>query len=486
MLSFIKNFKNLKKKNILIVGDVMIDEYFFGYVDRISPEAPVPVVKKEKSEWSLGGAANVASNCKKIGLDVDLIGLINDKDLSGQKILSLLNEKEIPSRGLVKTNERCTICKKRIMAEKHQLIRLDTEQNFSATNEEEENIIRKFEDLIKSDSIVLISDYSKGVISKIVLNQIIKISKTKNCLILVDPKGPDFSKYFGVNYLKPNANEFKELVNFFNLNPKDSIIDNSKKICELLNLNGLIITLGDKGLQFVSRKETIFISTNKKEVFDLTGAGDTVFAFLGFGFSTNLPIKETLNLANLAASIAVSHLKTYSVSLDEVLNELKEGESKIISDWLELKIKLDLLKKQDKKIVFTNGSFDILHVGHIHSLKEAKKQGDLLVVALNTDDSIKRYKGKSRPVNCLNDRAKLIEVIDVVDFVTFFDQDTPEELIKYLCPDVLVKGGDYIAEQIAGYDTVTSYGGKVFIVDYKNGYSTTNLVKTIKIKENHI
>ncbi len=486
MLSLIKKFKNLKPKNILIIGDIMIDEYFFGNVSRISPEAPVVVVKKEKVEWSLGGAANVAANCKAIGLNVNLIGMINDKDLSGQKLISLLNEKGISSSGLVKTDKRHTTRKKRIMAGTHQLMRLDTEESFYATNEEEKNILKKINNLIKKDSIVLVSDYSKGVITPSIFKEIIKIAKEKNCSVLVDPKGSDWAKYFGANYLKPNANEFKELIKFFKLNPEDSIVDNAKKVCECLNLDGLIITLGSKGIQFVSKKDSIFIPVNKKEVYDLTGAGDTVFAFLGLGFANNLPIEENLKLANIAASIAVSHLKTYSVCLDEVLNELKLTDNKIINNWFELKIKLDLLKKQGKKIVFTNGSFDILHVGHLHSLQEAKKQGDVLLVAMNTDASVKRYKGESRPINSLSDRAKLIEAIGVVDFVTSFDQDTPAELIKYLCPDVLVKGGDYVAKQIAGYDTVTSYGGKVFIVDYKDGYSTTNLINAMKIKENSI
>lgn len=484
MISIIKKLKMVDAKNVLIIGDVMLDEYFFGTVSRISPEAPVPIVKREKVEWSLGGAANVAANCKAIGFNVDLIGLINESDKAGQKLISLLRDKDISSFGLVSTNKRHTTCKNRIMSGNHQLMRLDIEQSFSVSLEEEKNIIKKIHDLIKKDSIILVSDYSKGTISESIFKEIIKVAKEKNCLILVDPKGPDLGKYFCANYLKPNANEFKELIKFFKLEQQDSIINNGRKICECLKLDGLIITLGSKGLQFISKTDSIFIPANKKEVYDLTGAGDTVFSFLCLGFAHGLPIEQTLKLANLAASIAVSHLKTYSVSLDEVLNEFKE-ENKSINDWSELKIKLDSLKKQGKKIVFTNGSFDILHTGHIYSLQEAKKQGDVLLVALNTDDSVKRYKGKSRPINSLSDRAKLIEAIEVVDFVTSFDQDTPAELIKYLCPDVLVKGGDYKIDQIAGGEFVISRGGRVHIVNYQKGYSTTNLVESMKKEISH-
>ncbi|MFH1644038.1 MAG: D-glycero-beta-D-manno-heptose 1-phosphate adenylyltransferase [bacterium] len=482
--------KNLKTKNVLIIGDVMIDEYFFGNVDRISPEAPVVVVKKEKTEWSLGGAANVASNCKKIGLEVDLIGVINDKDLSGQKLISLLNEKNISQEGLVKTNQRNTICKNRVMAGHHQLLRLDTENNSLISGDLQNQIIEKFNNLIKPDSVILISDYAKGIVTPILLEKIIKKAREKKCLILVDPKGPDFDKYCCVNYLKPNAKEFKALINFFKLNSDDSIVINGRKICDILQLTGLFVTLGEKGIQFISKTDSIFIPANKKEVYDLTGAGDTVFSFLGFGFAASLPIEKTLTLANLAASIAISHLKTYSVGLDEVLEELKEERSKIIDDWEELKNKIDQLKKQNKKIVFTNGSFDILHVGHIFSLQEAKKQGAVLVVALNTDDSVKRYKGVTRPINPLSDRAKLMEAIEVVDFVTSFDQDTPAELIQFLKPDVLVKGGDYKIEDVAGGEFVISQGGRVHIVNYQKGYSTTNLINIMSdkaaIKQKHV
>jgi len=473
-------YKNTK--NVLVVGDVMIDEYFFGNVERISPEAPVPIVKEEKIEWSLGGAANVAANCKKIGLNVDLVGLIGMADDKGKKLISLLEEKEILSSGLVRTDKRGTICKKRVMAANHQLLRLDSENISPLCRAEESQVIENITRSIKQDSIILISDYAKGVITPAILFEIKNLADSKNCLILVDPKGSDYGKYKGVNYLKPNLKEFSELIKFFRLNKEDSLIDNGVKICKFLGLDGLIVTLGEKGIQFVSPTESIFIPAHKREVYDLTGAGDTVFAFLALGLNNNFTMEQSLKVANLAACVAVTHLKTYAVGLDDLIKIYANFSDKIFHDWAALKEKLDELKAKNKKIVFTNGSFDLIHAGHIFSLQEAKKQGDVLVVALNTDDSVKRYKGLTRPINSLNDREKVMEAFRVVDYVVSFDQDTPRELIAYLKPDVLVKGGDYKAEKIAGYDIVASYGGSVFIVDYQEGYSTTNLVKSIKTK----
>jgi D-beta-D-heptose 7-phosphate kinase/D-beta-D-heptose 1-phosphate adenosyltransferase len=325
-----------------------------------------------------------------------------------------------------------------------------------------------------------LSDYSKGVLSEQVLAYIVEKAKQSGSLVLLDPKGPNFGKYKNVNYLKPNLKEFGQILDFFRLCQHDPIIQNSRKICELLSLDGLFITMGEKGIQFVSKKEELFVPACKKEVFDITGAGDTVFAFLALGFAHKLPIEQCLKLANHAAAVAISHLKTYAVSLDELIEKNNDSTDKIFSDWALLKVELDWLKSEDKKIVFTNGCFDLLHSGHIHLLNEAKKQGEILVVALNTDESIKRYKGPDRPIKNLLERAKVVAAIGVVDFITFFDQDTPKELIEYLNPDVLVKGGDYSKEKVAGYDFMKEKGGTVHIVDYQEGLATTKIIETIK------
>ncbi|MFA5075444.1 MAG: D-glycero-beta-D-manno-heptose 1-phosphate adenylyltransferase [Candidatus Babeliales bacterium] len=479
MKNIINKIKTADKKRILIIGDVMLDEYIFGDVLRISPEAPVPILKEKKREWSLGGASNVALNCKQIGCFVDLIGVVNNLDKAAEKLISILKKNRISCNGLVRSENRVTTCKKRLMSGNQQLLRIDTEDTKELSKTEFDEIICKLDNLILPNTIVLVSDYAKGVLTEDILSEIIFKAKERSCLILLDPKGPNFDKYKGVNYLKPNFKEFDQILDFYDLNKKDSTINNGKKICQILSLDGLILTMGEKGIQFISLKEDFFVPACKKEVFDLTGAGDTVLAFLALGLSVKLPMKQCLKLANHAAAVAVSHLKTYAVSLDELIDKNVEFTEKIFTEWALLKIELDWLRLENKRIVFTNGCFDLLHSGHVYLLNKAKKMGDILVVAINTDESVKRFKGESRPIKNVEERAKIIAALNGVDFVVIFNQDTPKELIEYLKPDILVKGGDYKKEQVAGYDFMIKNGGKIEIIDFQKGFSTTNLIKKI-------
>ncbi|MBU4269570.1 D-glycero-beta-D-manno-heptose 1-phosphate adenylyltransferase [Candidatus Dependentiae bacterium] len=479
MKNLIKIIQNSSSKNILIIGDVMLDEYIFGTVSRISPEAPVPVLKEEKMEWCLGGAANVALNCKNIGCNVNIVGIINDMDFAGQKLASMLSENGISSSNLIKSEQRITTCKKRALCGGHQLLRIDNESEHNLTDKELLLITEKINNLIVKDSIILISDYAKGVISSELVRFVSVIAKSRNCKIIVDPKGKNFEKYIGVNYIKPNYKEFLLMLDVYGLDKNNSISNNAKILCEKLSIDGLIITLGEKGIHFVSKDEDIFVSALKKEVYDLTGAGDTVLAFLALGLSVGFDMQKCLQIANTAAGVAVSHLKTYAVSLEELLDKNIYSSEKIYENWTNLKIELDWIKAQNKKIVFTNGCFDLLHSGHIYLLNEAKKLGDILVVAINTDESVKRYKGQSRPINSLYERMHVMSSLGIVDFVVSFEQDTPKELIEYLSPDVLVKGGDYKAENVAGADFVKKSGGQVAIIEYQVGLSTTNIVKKI-------
>ena len=479
MKDLIKVINNSTNKNILIIGDMMLDEYIFGSVSRISPEAPVPVLKEDRVEWCLGGAANVALNCKNIGCNVNLVGIINDADFAGTKLSSMLLENGISSSNLIKSEQRITTCKKRALCGGHQLLRIDNESEHGLTDKELLLITEKVRSLIVPNSIILISDYAKGVISKELVTVISIIARNNNCKIVVDPKGKNFEKYIGTNYIKPNYKEFLLMLDVYGLDKNNLISYNAKILCEKLSLDGLIITLGEKGIHYISKNEDIFVPALKKEVYDLTGAGDTVLAFLALGLVSKLSMKQCLEIANVAAGVAVSHLKTYAVSLDELLDRNIYSSEKIFDNWINLKIELDWLKAQNKKIVFTNGCFDLLHSGHIFLLNEAKKLGDLLAVAINTDESVKRYKGNSRPINTLRERMNVMASLGIVDFVVSFDQDTPKELIEYLSPDVLVKGGDYQEEKVAGADFVKKSGGKVAIIEYQVGLSTTNIVKKI-------
>lgn len=466
-------------KNVLIIGDVMLDEYFFGSVSRISPEAPVPVLKGEQTDWSLGGAANVAANCKHIGFDVSLVGVIGQHDYEGEKILEILSSLKISTEGIVKSTTRPTTCKKRFLANNHQMLRMDSESSHDLAAKEFSDVTAAIDRLLKPESMILISDYAKGMVSQDLMSHILQQAKRLNCTVMVDPKGPRFLKYAGVDYIKPNAKEFGQIVDFFQLPVDRSLEENGRNVCDMLNIKGLIVTMGEKGITYIDRERTIYASAYKREVYDLTGAGDTVFAFLALGLANNFALDECMRLANHAASVAVSHLKTYAVSLEELIDHSMEPAEKIYYDWASLKIELDWLRAEGKRVVFTNGCFDILHPGHIYTLKEAKKHGDILVVGLNTDKSISRLKGPLRPINNLEYRATMMSAIGLVDFVVSFDQDTPQALIEYLRPDSLVKGGDYKKEDIVGYDFIMSYGGSVHVIDYLDGISTTAIIKKL-------
>ncbi len=481
MKQIISHLKACDTKDIIVIGDVMLDEYWFGDVSRISPEAPVPVLHQENKEWCLGGAANVAANCKHIGFRVSLIGLVGASDDEGHRVVSMIKDTGIDADGLVRSEHRITTCKKRMMVKGHQLLRIDAEQSRVLMPQEEAVLLKNIDAYLKPGATVLISDYAKGVISPTVIAHVVERATAVGCLILVDPKGPDFDKYAGVHYIKPNLKEFNQMVQFWGLPTDASLVANAQEICRRLSLRGLFITLSEHGIQYVSEQESYYCPVFKREVYDITGAGDTVFAFLALALSNNLSIEQCLQLANRAAAVAVSHLKTYAVSLEELIDRDFDTNEKIFYDWTRLKIELDWLRRGGKRVVFTNGCFDLLHSGHIHLLNEAKRMGDLLVVALNSDESVRRLgKGPGRPVNQLEERATLIAALGMVDFVVAFDQDTPKELIEYLSPDVLVKGGDYKAESIVGYDYVRGLGGSVKVVDYMPGHSTTNVVKKIE------
>jgi len=464
-----------KSKDVLIIGDLMLDEYVFGSVKRISPEAPVPIVLEERTEWSLGGAANVALNCKGIGCNVNIIGVVGVNDHWGTRIISMLEANNISTNGIVKSSVRVTTRKKRIMAQNHQLIRTDMEDNFLLTDEEREQVYNNIDLMITSNTIVIISDYAKGVIDKALMQKII----TKSCIVLVDPKGPNFSKYLGASYMKPNYKEFEEMCSFFQISV-DSFKEKAYKVCEKLELQGIIVTKGEEGITYISREgEEIFSPSVKKDIFDLTGAGDTAISFIAAGLACNISMEQCLTLANQASAIAISKLKTYAVTLDDIVDEYIAPLEKYYTDWSILKNKLNQIKVAGKTVVLTNGCFDILHTGHIHILRESKKQGDILVVALNTDASIKRFKGEGRPVKPLIERANVMAAMSMVDFIVSFDEDTPLEVIKCLKPDILVKGVDYKPEQVVGYDVLKAYGGKVVIIGWKNQHSSTSLIKRL-------
>jgi len=442
------------KPNILVIGDLMIDHYLWGACDRISPEAPVQVVDINRETTVLGGAGN-----------------------NGQELVRMLDKSGANVENLVKQKGRFTSKKSRVIAVHQQIIRYDMESKNDIDLKSEEKLYKRFENIIASFDAVLLSDYGKGVLTDALTKRLIELSKKEHKFILVDPKGDDYSKYTGATLITPNK---KEATNATNIDIKDE--DSLKKAGNLLKkslkLDYAIITLSEDGMA-VFDNEVTKIPTVAREVFDVTGAGDTVLASFGYGLSCGLDIKQSAIFATNAAAVVVGKLGSATANLDEVdiyRHSLRSGKSDTkIKTKEEIKRLLENFK--NKKIVFTNGCFDILHVGHVKYLESAKSFGDMLIVGLNSDASVKRLKGDSRPINISEDRAYVLSALESVSFVVEFEEDTPYELIKSIKPDVLVKGGDYKGKEVVGSDIAK----ELRLVNFVDGKSTTKIIEKARL-----
>ena len=469
------NLKLLSKSKILVFGDVMLDRYVSGSVDRVSPEAPVPVLKPIKEEIRLGGAANVALNLSSLGSKVSLIG-ITGKDSSSKQISNLIKENKIKNE-LVHSSLP-TITKLRLLSSKQQLLRVDNEEEF--TKNDWQSAKRRFDKSIglSSSNLLIISDYGKGTLQDI--PALIKKAKKLNKMVLVDPKGNNFSKYKGADIITPNFSEFIGEVG--PVGSEREISSKAKSLIKSLNLGALLVTRGSEGMTlFKKEKNKIDRSnfpTQAKEVFDVSGAGDTVIASLAAALSAGFDISSAVKLANVAAGIVVGKSGTATAYLSEIEPHFSDDD--LVFSLGEVKKYSSILKKNNKKVVFTNGCFDILHAGHVHYLEQAKKMGDELVVGLNSDSSVKALKGKKRPINNLQHRAKVLSSLRCVDKIVSFEDETPIKLIKAIKPDILVKGGDYKVKDVVGHKDVGSWGGKVKIIPMVPGLSTTNIIKKMK------
>ena len=467
------NLYQLKKAKILIVGDIILDEYLKGSVTRVSPEAPVPVLKPEQRDLRLGGASNVAVNAKALGSKVELIG-VTGKDTASRELKGLLKNKSIKS-SLVSSN-KITVIKTRLLAGQQQLLRLDQEESF--TKEEWLATRKLFSNRLKNFNAVILSDYGKGTLLDIPF--LIKESKKRKIPVFIDPKGNNFNKYKGAYIITPNLQEFSTEVG--GISSEQDLNNKAKRLMSRLSLEALLITRGQEGMTlFQKTKGKVNRSdfpTEARDVFDVSGAGDTVIASLAAAKASGMTLEDSVKLSNIAAGIVVGKSGTASPSLAELSLFLNQ-EGSIIPNK-ELKELVKEAKNDSKKIVFTNGCFDLLHPGHITYLKEAKKLGDRLIVALNTDNSVRRLKGSKRPINNLRQRAVQISALGCVDWVTSFSEDTPLKLIQQLEPDVLVKGQDYKVKDIVGSKEVLSKGGQVKTIKLVKGFSTSNLIKKIK------
>ncbi|HFG1578244.1 TPA: bifunctional D-glycero-beta-D-manno-heptose-7-phosphate kinase/D-glycero-beta-D-manno-heptose 1-phosphate adenylyltransferase HldE [Vibrio cholerae] len=467
---------NLAHSSIFVIGDVMLDKYWFGDCSRISPEAPVPVVKVDESstESKPGGAANVAINSAVLGAKVHLFGLVGD-DEAGQS-LTHLSEYHGVSCKFAKSSITPTTTKLRIMSQSQQLMRLDFEERIT------ESDVGLLNQLINEQEfncdVIVFSDYAKGM--ERVVTPIIQRAKQKSIPVLVDPKGIDFTKYTGATLLTPNMLEFEAVVG--KVESEQDLKDKAIKLISSLNLEAILVTRSEAGMTLVKKCGTsLNLPTQAKQVFDVTGAGDSVIATLATMLGVGMTLEQACLAANAAAGVVVSKLGTSAVSFQELqqaVDVTKEPEFGVIS-LDALKLELQRHKAKGEKIVMTNGCFDILHLGHISYLKQAKALGDKLVVAVNDDKSVQKLKGTSRPINILEYRMKVLAALSYVDWVVAFSEDTPLTLIEEFEPDVLVKGGDYDIENIVGAEFVLANGGEVRALDFQNGFSTTSVIEKI-------
>lgn len=470
----------LPKLKVLVIGDIILDRYIWGIVERTSPEAPVPIVKVETEEYILGGAANVAHNLSALGIKTKLLGLIG-KDLLGKKVIKLLKDTGINPEFVIIDDSRPTILKTRIISQRQQLLRFDQEKSHSPTLSIINEVFKNFSAVGKEVDGVIISDYNKGFLTREVLEKIIKAVKAKRLKVVVDPKGKDFSKYQGVDCLTPNIKESQEATGV-TISDDASLIAAGKKLLGITRAKCVAITRGGEGVAlFQPRHQPQFIPGHRREVFDITGAGDTFVSHFSSGYFCGMSFYQSALLGNYAAAITVSKLGVATVSADELLSFIKGevylAKRKTLSELLQV---VRSLKNQGKRIVFTNGCFDLLHIGHIKFLEQARHLGDCLIVAINSDDSVRRIKGEPRPIISENDRADILSALHFVDYVTIFEEDEPLGLIRALQPDILVKGKNLRPEEIVGREIVLSYGGEVRRLPFFSQVSTEQLIQSIR------
>jgi D-beta-D-heptose 7-phosphate kinase/D-beta-D-heptose 1-phosphate adenosyltransferase len=460
---------------ILIVGDVMLDRYWIGDTTRVSPEAPVPVVNINGTEDRPGGAANVAINAAALGAKVSLLGLVGDDD-NASLLESKLCSYEISTHLLTEKNFS-TITKLRVLSRNQQLLRMDFEKSFSKVDKTV--LEQRFAALLDTINVLVLSDYNKGTLSKV--ESLIALARNKNIPIVVDPKGQCFEKYRGATLITPNVAELALATGA--VNDEQTLFSQAERTRKLYELEALLLTRAEKGMSlFTSNNTTLHLPAKAREVYDVTGAGDTVVSTLAASIGAGLALPEACVLANYAASLVVGKVGTSSVSATELAvfasHQHSANDAGVLSET-QLIEAVKAAKARGETVVMTNGCFDILHSGHVSYLTEAAKLGDRLIVAVNDDASVRGLKGAGRPVNAVNRRMAVLAGLSSVHWVVPFSEDTPARLIGEVLPDVLVKGGDYQVEQIAGGDAVLANGGTVKVLHFEEGVSTTGIIKQL-------
>jgi D-beta-D-heptose 7-phosphate kinase/D-beta-D-heptose 1-phosphate adenosyltransferase len=465
---------------VLVVGDVMLDEYIWGSVERVSPEAPVQVLEWASHHDGLGGAANVAQNLVAMGCEVWLAGVVGD-DSKGARLRALAASQGIHDDLLV-DSVRPTTSKLRVMAGSQQMLRIDHEQRGRMGDELQQALIDRVASRIDGVDGIVCSDYGKGVLTREVLAAARRHAQQHGKMVLADPKGSDYTRYLGFDVVTPNRRELETAAGT-TASSDAEIVHAGTKVLNEIRGAALLVTRGRDGMTLLrSERPAVHIPATAREVYDVTGAGDTVIAVFAMALFRGVDMEAAAQLANTAAGLEVAKIGAAPISYRELMTELEGGphyEGTKILDLPSLQRVVSRARGQGRRVVFTNGCFDILHVGHIQLLRRARALGDLLVVGINTDESVRGLKGETRPLIGQNERAHVLAALDAVDYVALFAEDTPLKLIEALRPDVLVKGGDYSLEGVVGRDLVESYGGRVELVPMVEGFSTTDLVRRI-------
>ncbi len=467
---------NFSAAHVLVLGDLMLDRYWHGTTSRVSPEAPVPVVHVKEDESRPGGAGNVALNIASLGAKASLLGF------SGQDEVAERLQQQLKAQGVLcifdQLADRPTVTKLRVMSRHQQLIRLDFEEGFHQLDSD--RLLHLYHAELAQAQVVILSDYGKGTLENV--EQFIRLANEMKKPVLIDPKGNDFEKYKNASLITPNLNEFEAVVG--PCTDEQHIVERGHNLLEQLNLQALLVTRGEHGMTLLEKQsQPIHLPTHAREVFDVTGAGDTVISLFAAALAAKKPMPEAMHLANMGAGVVVGKLGTATVTPDELLQAMygQRAEKHGVCEIEQMQRLMQTAQDNGEKIVMTNGCFDILHPGHVRYLQQARTLGDRLVVLVNSDASVSRLKGPERPINDLQHRMEMLAALECVDWVLPFEQDTPKETIDVLLPDILVKGGDYSdITEIAGHESVLENGGEVKILSFIEGHSTTSIIKTIR------
>jgi len=465
-----------EQANILVLGDIMLDRYWHGPTSRISPEAPVPVVKVEQIEDRPGGAANVALNIAALGSRCKIIGITGEDEAGSILQEQMLALKVCPD--FYRQSDIPTITKLRVISRNQQLIRLDFEE--SATTLPTAPLLDKLAAGLAQADVVILSDYAKGALHNV--EKMIALCREHNTTVFVDPKGSDFTQYRGATLLTPNMSEFEAVVG--HCENEQQIVEKGQQLMTDLDLSALLVTRSEHGMTLLRKDlQELHFPAMAREVYDVTGAGDTVISVLAASFAAGADLEQACALANIGAGVVVGKLGTSTVSIIELASELAKTHPEVgfgVISEQQLKIAVQTAQARGESVVLTNGCFDILHAGHVSYLGHAGQLGDRLIVAVNDDASVKRLKGEGRPVNPTDRRMAVLAGLGAVDWVVSFGEDTPQRLIGEILPDLLVKGGDYTVDQIAGGQEVIANGGQVKVLNFEDGCSTTKIIDAIR------